>query len=95
MKINTVLLKPRITEKALALAQKDIYSFEVALAATKPQVKNAIETLFSVKDADIKMVTKKGKVRRVGKRMKTKQLPNSKIAVISLKSGKITIFPQP
>lgn len=93
MNINSILLKPRITEKALSLVKKDVYSFEIATRATKTDVKKAVESLFKVTVDHIKIVTKKGKVRRVGKTMKTKRLPNKKVALVALKEGKISIFP--
>lgn len=95
MRINTVLIKPRITEKALALAQKDVYCFEIDSSATKPKVKSAVEALFGVKVDTVKIVVRKGKTKRTGRKMKPTKTKDKKIAIVSLKSGKITIFPQP
>ncbi|MCU0660057.1 MAG: 50S ribosomal protein L23 [Candidatus Pacebacteria bacterium] len=45
-KKSTVLLKPRITEKAAMLSAQNVYTFDVALNATKKEVVKAIQTLY-------------------------------------------------
>lgn len=94
MHLNDVLIKPKITEKALKEVSRSVYPFQVARAASKYQIKDAVESIFKVKVSDIKTSVKKGKMRRVGKRMKAKRLPDTKIAYIKLKEGKIDLFPQ-
>jgi large subunit ribosomal protein L23 len=43
-----VLLRPVITEESQRLMEMNQYVFEVALGANKPQVKEAVETIFDV-----------------------------------------------
>lgn len=94
MKLNEILLKPIITEKVLQEVKNSIYAFYVNMAANKYQIKEAAEKLFSVEVASVKTHIKKGKIRRAGKRMKSKKLPDCKIAYLKVKKGKILIFPQ-
>lgn len=94
MQINDILIKPKITEKALKEVGRQVYTFEVNPAANKNQIRQAVEKLFKVKVKDVKTITRKGKLRRVGRFRKIKKLNNSKLAVVKLKSGKIDIFPQ-
>lgn len=94
MKLNEILLKPVITEKVLQEVKNSIYAFYVNMKANKYQIKKAVEKLFSVEVSSVKTHIKKGKVRRTGKRMKSKELSDSKIALIKVKKGKISIFPQ-
>lgn len=44
-----LIRRPIVTEKATRLMEDNHYTFEVALKATKPQIKAAIEYLFDVK----------------------------------------------
>ena len=94
MLINKILIKPKITEKALKKAASSIYTFEVGKNANKYTIKTAVEEMFNVKVAEVKTVSRKGKVRRVGRRMKSKKGSDKKIAYIKVKSGKIDLFPQ-
>lgn len=94
MKINEVLIKPIVTEKATNLAQRKVYAFEVNPKANKNQIKGALEELYQVKASEVKVMIRKGKQRKVGRRMARKKLPDSKIAYITLQEGKIDLFPQ-
>ncbi len=94
MKINEVILHPILTEKATKQAQLKMYTFEVSKKATKHQIKHAIESIYGVKIMGLQVLLRKGKEKRVGRRMKSKILPNRKIAVIKVKEGTINLFPQ-
>lgn len=60
-----VIVKPIITEKAtLAGELSNAVTFEVAKTATKPQIREAVETLFNVKVKAVNTVVTKGKVKR-------------------------------
>lgn len=93
--MTTILLKsPIVTEKATALAQKNVYLFVVGLLATKNQVRRAVESYYGVKVGSIRMNIRKGKVQRVGKRMVPKLVTNKKIAYITVTKGSISLFPK-
>jgi large subunit ribosomal protein L23 len=94
MKIETVLIHPVLTEKATNLVKDNVYTFIVSEKANKFQIKEAVEKLYKVKVSAIKSVTRKGKQKKVGRRMITKQLSDKKIVYIKLAEGKIDIFPQ-
>ncbi len=72
-----VIRKPIITEKATMASENGAVVFEVSVAATKPQIKQAVETLFNVKVKAINTVLTKGKVKkfrgRPGKRRDVKK----------------------
>ncbi len=44
-----IIRAPLITEKATSLSEHDQFVFRVALDATKPEIKAAIEGLFGVR----------------------------------------------
>ncbi|MBI4009035.1 50S ribosomal protein L23 [Candidatus Roizmanbacteria bacterium] len=94
MKINEILLKPIITEKATNLSQKKVYMFEVHIKANKDQIGEALEKLYQVEVNDVKIMIRKGKVRKLGRRMSIKKMKDRKIAFVSLRKGEINLFPQ-
>ena len=59
-----VILAPIITEKATAASEANQVVFKVRRDATKPEIKNAIETLFKVKVVSVNTITRKGKTKR-------------------------------
>ena len=56
-----VILSPVITEKATNASEHNKVVFKVALTATKPQIKEAVEKLFDVKVVDVNTLLRKGK----------------------------------
>ena len=61
---SDVIRKPIITEKATLASEANAVVFEVAIDANKPQIKEAVEALFSVKVKAVNTVVTKGKVKR-------------------------------
>ncbi len=80
MDLYRVLERPIITEKSTELAQEtptrpkttnpDVhrYTFQVALKATKPEIKQAVEQRYSVKVAAVNTMVMKPKEKGVGAR---------------------------
>ena len=67
--IYEIIRRPIITEKGVQL--KDLQRtlvFEVAVEATKPEIKRAVETAFHVKVDRVRTVSLPGKFRRRGLR---------------------------
>ncbi|KKQ23632.1 MAG: 50S ribosomal protein L23 [Candidatus Roizmanbacteria bacterium GW2011_GWC2_37_13] len=94
MKINNIIVAPVLTEKATNLVKKQVYMFEVNLKANKFQIKEVIEKIYKVKVDDVRVMLRKGKSKRAGRRMTTMKLSDKKIAFVKLKEGKIDLFPQ-
>jgi large subunit ribosomal protein L23 len=59
-----VIRKPVITEKATMASEHGGVVFEVDIDATKPQIKEAVETLFKVKVKAVNTVVTKGKTKK-------------------------------
>ena len=59
-----VIRRPVITEKATMASEANAVVFEVAMDATKPLIKEAVETLFGVKVKAVNTVLTDGKVKR-------------------------------
>lgn len=80
-----LIRRPVITEKATQASETNAVVFEVAIDATKPQVKEAVEALFGVKVKAVNTTVTKGKVKRfrgvLGRRKDTKK------AYVTLEEG--------
>ena len=59
-----LIKKPIITEKATMASENGAVVFQVAMDATKPQIKEAIEAVFGVKVKAVNTVIAKGKVKK-------------------------------
>ena len=59
-----IIRAPVITEKATMLSEHGQFVFRVATDATKPQIKAAIEGLFSVSVISVNTLVQKGKTKR-------------------------------
>lgn len=62
---HQVIIKPAVTEKAMYQSTElNQYTFKVNMAATKVDIKRAVETLFEVKVTGVSTQVRKGKPRR-------------------------------
>ena len=59
-----VIRKPIITEKSTLASENGAVVFEVAMSASKPAIKDAVEALFGVKVKAVNTVVTKGKTKR-------------------------------
>ena len=80
-----IILGPVITEKATLLSEHNQVAFRVAMTATKPEIRKAIEELFRVKVTAVNTLRVKGKTKRfrgrVGRRSDYKK------AIVTLAEG--------
>ncbi len=68
-RLLTVILGPHVSEKATDLAERGQVVFRVRTDATKPEIREAIETLFEVSVESVHTVNQAGKVKRHGRSM--------------------------
>ena len=81
-----VIRRPLITEKSTVLKEvQHTLCFEVHRSATKPEIKKAVESLFSVKVADVRVLNVHGKVKRQGRHVGRRA--DWKKAYVVLKQG--------
>ncbi|GAC1341413.1 MAG: 50S ribosomal protein L23 [Acetobacteraceae bacterium] len=59
-----IVRSPVITEKATMLTERNQVAFRVAIDATKPEIKAAVEGLFGVKVVNVNTLVQKGKTKR-------------------------------
>ena len=85
--LDAVIVKPRVTEKAIGQNENSVYTFEVRRDATKYQVRDAIKSLYNVTPVKVNIVNKKAAKRFVGSRGSKKHVPGLKKAYVYLKKG--------
>jgi large subunit ribosomal protein L23 len=85
-----VIERPILTEKSIALAQAGDFTFEVSKAASKVQIKEAIENSFKVKVIKVNLINVSGKPKRRGKKLV--YTSSYRKAVVRLSKGKIDLF---
>lgn len=59
-----IIRSPVVTEKSTLASEHGQVVFDVAIDATKPEIKAAVEALFSVKVKTVNTNIRKGKVKR-------------------------------
>jgi len=79
------IIRPLVTEKSTMGGEHGQVSFVVAMAATKPQIKAAVEKLFEVEVEGVRTVNVKGKTKRHG--MSFGKRSDWKKAYVVLKEG--------
>lgn len=85
-RILTLLQAPHISEKATKVkAENSQYVFRVAKEATKPEIKVAVEKLFSVNVDSVRISNVKGKTKRTGRTIGRRQ--GWKKAYVALAAG--------
>jgi large subunit ribosomal protein L23 len=69
MKLTDVIRRPLVTEKTSILREQvgEALVFHVAVAATKVEIKQAVEKLLGAKVADVRTASMHGKVKRQGR----------------------------
>lgn len=80
-----IIRNPVVTEKSTMASENNQVVFDVAIDASKPEIKAAVEALFSVKVKAVNTNVRKGKVKRfrgiMGRRV------NVKKAIVTLVDG--------
>ena len=86
-----VIIEPIVSEKSYALLDAGRYTFVVHPTANKTEIKQAVESIFNVKVANVNTLNRKGKRKRFG--LTFGQRKSTKRAVVTLAEGdEIDIF---
>lgn len=83
--LHDMIVRPVLTEKSSARLAHGEYTFEVHRQASKPEIRRAIETLFSVKVADVRTMVQPSRRKSMGKSVG--RVPRWKKAIVRLVEG--------
>jgi large subunit ribosomal protein L23 len=89
--LHDIIVRPLINEKSQQLRDEhNQYVFQVALSATKDDVKASVQKFFNVKVTNVRTSTNHGKKRRVGQTIGRRS--NWKKAIVTLAEGQAIDF---
>ncbi len=88
--IFDVIREPIVTEKSTMASENSQVVFKVAMKATKPEIKEAVERLFKVKVLAVNTLIRKGKAKRF-KGVQGQQ-SDFKKAIVTLQEGQTIDF---
>jgi large subunit ribosomal protein L23 len=87
---KTIVLKPRVSEKAYAQSQDNVYVFKVDKSVDKLSIARAVEAQFGVTVKTVNTIVSKGKAKRTvrkGGRPVAGRTSDFKKAYVTLKEG--------
>jgi large subunit ribosomal protein L23 len=88
-----VIIAPVVSEKSYSLLDQNAYTFLVHPDASKTEIRQAVEAIWSVRVSKVNTMNRKGKTKRF--RLATGRRRDTKRAVVKLVEGdKIEIFEQ-
>ncbi len=88
-----IILAPVVSEKSYGLMETDVYTFQVHVDATKPEIHDAIEAIWGVKVLKVNTLNRKGKFQRTRNTNRLGKRPSTKRAIVTLEAGsKIPLF---
>ncbi|MGI8938401.1 MAG: 50S ribosomal protein L23 [Iamia sp.] len=82
-----VILKPVVSEKSYALLETNQYTFIVHPTASKPEIHDAVESIFDVKVLRVNTLNRRGKSVRNRRTGKLGSKASSKRAIVTLAEG--------
>ena len=82
-----VIVAPVVSEKSYALMEEGIYTFKVHPTASKPEIRDAVQSIFGVKVSKVNTLNRKGKRKRNRKTFTYGKRPDTKRAIVTLVEG--------
>ena len=88
-----IIIAPVVSEKSYGLMEADVYTFQVHVDATKPEIHDAIEAIWGVKVLKVNTLSRKDKFQRTRNTNRMGKRPSTKRAIVTLEAGsKIPLF---
>lgn len=82
-----VILEPVVSEKSYGLLEDNVYTFLVHPDSTKPEIRDAVETVFGVTVLKVNTANRKGKRVRNRRNFSFGRRPDTKRAMVTLVEG--------
>ncbi|MEZ5167642.1 MAG: 50S ribosomal protein L23 [Acidimicrobiales bacterium] len=82
-----VIIRPVVSEKSYGLQDRNVYTFVVAPTASKPEIRQAVESIFDVSVLQVNTLNRKGKRRRNRRTGGWGQRAGQKRALVTLAEG--------
>lgn len=85
--LSSVIIKPRVTEKAVQKGEQNVYTFVVSPKANKYDVRDAVKELFKVTPVKVNIVNKSARQYLSRSKGRTVSESGMKKAYVYLKAG--------
>ena len=82
-----VIVKPVVSEKSYSLLEENVYTFEVARSASKPEIRDAVQSIFDVTVLKVNTLNRDGKRKRNRRTPTFGKRPDVKRAYVTLVEG--------
>lgn len=82
-----VILRPVVSEKSYGLLEDNVYTFVVAPDASKPEIRDAVESIFDVAVLKVNTLNRKGKRKRNRRNGTFGSKSDQKRALVTLVEG--------
>ena len=79
-----VIIEPIVSEKSYQLIEQGVYTFKVHPDSTKPEIADAIRSIFNVRVSKVNTLNRKGKRKRNRKTFTYGKRPDTKRAIVTL-----------
>jgi large subunit ribosomal protein L23 len=82
-----VILRPVVSEKSYGLLEQGVYMFQVHTSANKPEIRQAVESIFDVSVVNVNTLNRQGKRKRNRRSGTWGSRPSTKRAIVTLAEG--------
>ena len=82
-----IIIEPIVSEKSYELIERGVYTFKVHPDASKPEIGDAIRSIFGVKVLKVNTLNRQGKRKRDRRTGNYGKRPDTKRAIITLAAG--------
>lgn len=82
-----VIIRPVVSEKSYTLLEDNVYTFEVHPSSSKPEIKDAVESIFDVDVLKVNTLIRKGKRKKNRRTNSWGSRPSRKRAIVTLAEG--------
>jgi len=82
-----VILEPVVSEKSYGLLESNVYTFRVHPDASKPEIRDAVQSIFGVTVLKVNTMNRKGKRKRNRRNFTWGHRPDTKRALVTLAEG--------
>jgi large subunit ribosomal protein L23 len=88
-----IIIEPIVSEKSYALLERNAYTFRVHPDASKPEIHDAVQEIFSVRVLNVNTLNRKGKRKRNRRTGTWGSRADTKRAIVTLHADdKIELF---
>jgi len=87
-----IIIAPIVSEKSYELIESGVYTFQVHTSASKPEIRDAVESIWGVEVSKVNTLNRAGKKKRTRGTNRVGSKPATKRAIVTLAAGEIPLF---